>query len=500
MEQEYLRLVTENDCEQLFAWANDPECRQNSLNSNQIEYKEHCNWFKKRLHSAECEMSIFMSGQNPVGQIRIEKQDGDAVISYSVAKAYRHKGFGERMVQALLDLETASFPFQQYRAIVKKENIGSQRIFEKYLFIKTEKDDCFIYYRPYKEKIAIRCDGNSKIGLGHVMRCLCIAFELQKQDVEVLFLLAQEDCEELIHNHGFQAEVLSTNYKCMEEELIKVPYILKERKIGKILIDSYQVTTHYLSELSARFTVSYIDDLNEKIYPVQQLINYNIYAENLEYPQTYQNSKICPEFVLGCSYAPIREEFLHVDYEVRQEVKHILITTGGSDSYGIAGQILKHVMSQKELCKCVYHVISGAFNVHYEELKQMEKENDHIIIHQNVTDMAELMEQMDLAVSAGGSTMYELCAVGVPTVVYYFADNQKLIAKAFDQKGLAKNAGCFQEIKDAMFDQITEHLCAYQSSFRLRSETSKYMRAVIDGRGAKQLAKKVIMIRRDCCK
>lgn len=124
-----LRKVTKKDKDLLFQWANDSECRKNSLNTSEITYQEHCIWFDKKLSDENYLMYLYLVEGEPAGQIRIEIEDEIGVISYSVAREYRGKGYGSRMISMVEDKVRGKL--RCLHAVVKKENTASQNIFKK---------------------------------------------------------------------------------------------------------------------------------------------------------------------------------------------------------------------------------------------------------------------------------------------------------------------------------------------------------------------------------
>ena len=76
----------------------------------------------------------------------------------------------------------------------------------------------------------IRADGNEKIGMGHVMRCLTIAEALGRLGEEVLFLTADEKPVMLIKERGFSVKVLYVRYDDMEAELPQTAKLLAENR------------------------------------------------------------------------------------------------------------------------------------------------------------------------------------------------------------------------------------------------------------------------------
>lgn len=143
-----LRKVTKKDKDLLFQWANDSECRKNSLNMAQISYEEHCKWFESRINSVLCNMYIYMYRGEPVGQIRIECKDDEGYISYSIAKEHRGKGHGDALLK-LVEQEMQG-KVKYLTAVVKDDNIASKRRFEENGYGKSEVPEG-VFYRKKLE-------------------------------------------------------------------------------------------------------------------------------------------------------------------------------------------------------------------------------------------------------------------------------------------------------------------------------------------------------------
>jgi RimJ/RimL family protein N-acetyltransferase len=100
------RPATENDADLFFAWANDREARNNSYNQEPIAYVDHVAWFNRKINSGNCRFYVFHDEDGkPVGQVRIEKtgNPGQALISVSVDKDHRGKGYSTEMLRLASD-------------------------------------------------------------------------------------------------------------------------------------------------------------------------------------------------------------------------------------------------------------------------------------------------------------------------------------------------------------------------------------------------------------
>lgn len=362
--------------------------------------------------------------------------------------------------------------------------------------------------------VVIRADANSKIGMGHVMRCLSVADALVKRGEEVLFVTADDTPVPLLTKKGIPYRVLHTDYADMEAELPKLWNALSELPQGSgaallqrntsILVDSYYVTEKYLAALKKRITTIYMDDIYAFSYPVDMLINYNIYGEEMGYEKdaAFADTKL----LLGTEYVPLREEFAAgAGYAQSRKVLSlgaanvtpaancgILITTGGSDSFNLAGQLLMEAMKYDALKEKEYHVVSGSLNPHIGELQALAEKHENIHIHCNVTNMAELMAENEVALSAGGSTLYEFCAMGVPVIAFSFAENQERLVQTFVKRGIAQYGGNYRTDGNKMIQNTIAGLETLLEDENLRAEYRKKARTLVDGKGADRIAEAIL--------
>ncbi len=342
----------------------------------------------------------------------------------------------------------------------------------------------------------IRADGNEKIGMGHIMRCLTIAEALRRQGAEVLFLTADEKPVKLIEERGFAAKILFTYYDEMEVELPQLLSIFMgdggstQQEKPKILVDSYFVTEFYLRNLGLSAKVILMDDEKRAVYSCDGLVNYNIYGKTLGYEEEYPSKT---RLFLGCGYMPLREQFRDRSYEVRDKAEHVLLTTGGGDgchmALAVAGRLLREEWEKTGL---TWHIVCGPYQPDTEELEKLAAKSGMLQIHKNMTDLSGLMENCDIAVSAAGSTLYELCSIGVPTVGFYFAENQRKNMEAFGKLTPVMNAGDFSVYPERVLDFILKEVEILCGEKELREKISRAMRSIVDGKGADRLAEELL--------
>lgn len=304
-------------------------------------------------------------------------------------------------------------------------------------------------------KIFIRADGGKEIGLGHVMRMLVLAKELQKNN-EILFI-----CKDNLSDK-FEAGI-----KIIEENKFPIIKILESDYINKIidiqdkynadllLTDSYDVNEEYFATLNPYFRITgYMDDVNKCKMDVDFIINQNINAEELEYSDNVRRDT---KLFLGLKYCLLREEFRKAckSKNISENVNDILLTLGGMDNDRNTLRILKII---KERNKNIHVVIGSAFNRELvKELYEFADLNNNIHLYENA-NMSNLMLKCDVAISACGSTLYELCAMKVPAIGIIIAENQKNVANKMKEKLLVLDCFHVENIDNVDFASVLNQL------------------------------------------
>lgn len=333
----------------------------------------------------------------------------------------------------------------------------------------------------------IRADGNPEIGTGHIMRCLSIADALQGLGEKAVFFIADESMEAVISGRGYDVICLHSEWANLNAEIEKMVELVVTHGVGKLLIDSYYVTQQYLQELNKLTYLIYMDDLNMFHYPCDMLVNYNCYADKFDYTSRYPDTSL----LLGCHYAPLREEFQDLPHRnLVKIVKSVLITTGGTAPHNVAGKIVKIAKTSPGLETLEFHITAGHFNAyaeHEDEFRRLATEYEGIIVHRNVQSMSRLMLDCDIAISAGGSTLYELCACGTPTIAFSQADNQIEAVARFGDSCMI-SAGDFRASEKECLGKIIDGVRRLAADFELRRELSEKAQRLVDGRGARRLA------------
>lgn len=348
--------------------------------------------------------------------------------------------------------------------------------------------------------ILFRADGNSSIGSGHIMRCIAIAYAAKEKGIDSVFVTADCDANELIVKHGFRAHSLNTVYNDMLSEIDSFKLFIEKEMPEAIVVDSYYVCREYFNELKriskkcGCIKIVYIDDMLNDIYNCDYLINYGINDDNKEYKyrKKYEFEKIvCPKLLIGTDYVPLRREFRQQNTrEHGKKVNNILILTGGSDVTHTAIAIIRYLENITKYNDIRFHFVVGSLNPDRALIGKTAESLDNVIIHENVNNMSELMINADIAISASGTTLFELCACATPIIAYICADNQGGVDALNMLLGVpaAVDARYDNNYVDELFHRI-DYLCEnYDERVRLSAEENR----LVDGLGAARIVKEFL--------
>lgn len=125
----YFRFASFKDVELYFEWVNDPEARQNSLNTEIIDYQDHVKWFSEKVNNPNVFMYLFLNENNiPVGQVRIEKETDWVFIGQSIGKEHRGKKYSSEMLSNATDDFLKNYPEHTILSVVKANNSASLKM------------------------------------------------------------------------------------------------------------------------------------------------------------------------------------------------------------------------------------------------------------------------------------------------------------------------------------------------------------------------------------
>ena len=340
--------------------------------------------------------------------------------------------------------------------------------------------------------IAIRVDGNSQIGMGHISRCLSIASALKRRHADFCFICSNNTPIEQIEESGYSVHVIEKSLYdswSMDDEIC----FIISNNISILLIDSYFARSFMLKKLHTITKIVYLDDLCLFDYDVDVILNYNIEANDELYKRTAHHLRKC---YLGLSYFPLKESLQFTKKaNINKEVNNVLITTGGTDPIQCLQKILLFLDIEKYE-DITFSVILGLF---YDEkycssLKEQYAGVNNLVFLNWGQDMKRLYGQSDIVIAPGSTTIYEALSVGVPCISFQFADNQHNECIALDKMGMVPYMGNFTDRIDRM---RIKHIFNEELLYATREKQYSLFSELFDGKGSQRIAEIIVGVDND---
>jgi UDP-2,4-diacetamido-2,4,6-trideoxy-beta-L-altropyranose hydrolase len=315
------------------------------------------------------------------------------------------------------------------------------------------------------------------------MRCLALAEAWRTECCSrAIFLLSKPDSllAERIISSGFEIVTLQADPGSIADAF-ETCEIAKERSSHWCVIDGYHFTSEYQSLIhDSGIKILFIDDYGHcDNYHADLILNQNIYAR----PELYKSCRVSTRCLLGTLYTLIRSEFMKYR-SFRREIPelgcHILVTFGGSDPDNRTGNVLA-ALGKIRMPELEVIVVVGPGNPNYRSLQFFERGSPSVRILHNPGNMADLMAWADIAISAGGSTAYELAFMALPLFLYPIAENQNRIVEAFTECGAALR---IRDVDLLDPDFLAGMIRALAESPAKRRILSQAMMSLVDGKGA----------------
>lgn len=343
---------------------------------------------------------------------------------------------------------------------------------------------------PHKNLI-IRADASTRIGTGHIMRCIALAQAWQDQGGNVTFL---SHCDSKALRQRIIDEGLGfIPIEKPHPDVHDLDYTLETFKQFKaqnselktwVILDGYHFTSDYQEEIrKAGYGVLVLDDYNHlPHYHADILLNQNIHGPKLSYSSDENTVQL-----LGCKYVLLRREFLRykgLRKKVPERARKILITLGGVPPGGIMEKVVRVVnrLSEPELD---VQVLLGQACVEVEWLKkQFDSSIFRVRLLRFVKHMPSLMAWADFAISAGGSTCFELAFMQVPFAVIPITKNQEEETALLDKSKVAVDLKSFEWVDIAAVADILKNLL---HNARKRRRLISRGREIIDGKGMERI-------------
>ncbi|MBO9194830.1 UDP-2,4-diacetamido-2,4,6-trideoxy-beta-L-altropyranose hydrolase [Rhizobium sp. 16-449-1b] len=280
-------------------------------------------------------------------------------------------------------------------------------------------------------QVAFRADASAAIGAGHVMRCLTLADGLRQKGAVCTFVSRDMPpaLAALVAEKGHEIRPIDDE----RESLVAAAEIRPDW----LVVDHYGLDADFEREMrTAVRKIMVIDDVADRPHSCDVLLDQNLGRKAKDYKQLVSADCV---LLIGPHYALLRPDFAQfreasLVRRRREPVRHVLISMGGFDNDNVTGAVLKALKACELPTGSSLSIVMGQdapwiadVNVTASSLPWPAR----VLV--GVRDMAQLMMQSDLAIGAAGSSTWERCCLGLPTVMIVLAENQKQIASSVSE-------------------------------------------------------------------
>ena len=308
-------------------------------------------------------------------------------------------------------------------------------------------------------KVIFRVDASLVIGTGHVMRCLTLSQVLKENGVDVKFICRRHKGNlidkirlsgfnvyelEVLENSEVDANLAHSHWlgATQEQDANDCNDMLKAEKTDWLIVDHYALDEQWQKSLKFYYKkIMVIDDLADRKHQCDILLDQTFGRKHDNYASLVP--KDC-ELLLGSQYAFLRPEFSKwrphsLERRSKPEFKQLLINMGGVDIDNITEDIIDKLKEYSLPSDINIIVIMGGSAPYIESVKsKVIKLSYKAEVKVDVDNMAEIMANSDIAIGAAGSTTWERCCLGLPTIQIVTAKNQQFSAKSLANKNIVK--------------------------------------------------------------
>jgi UDP-2,4-diacetamido-2,4,6-trideoxy-beta-L-altropyranose hydrolase len=345
------------------------------------------------------------------------------------------------------------------------------------------------------------------MGHGHVMRCLTLASALRERGLRSAFVCKQHagNLCDLIEERGFAVvrlpvtEMVSSVSKTShaswlgsslieDAELTRAAIERTGVRPQWLVVDHYAVDHHWETLLRpAVDQLMAIDDLADRSHDCDVLLDQNFFLNLL---QRYVD-RVPPEctMLLGPKYALLQSVYaeLHAQAEPKNSVRRIFMFFGGADTENLTGRALSAFQKlERPDIRLDVVMISGSAS--YAAVQEQVSGRFNICLHGSLPSLGPIMATADLAIGAGGATVWERLCLGLPSVVISLAENQKPVCRDLASAGLIRYLGFQDQVDEGLIHRTLSDIIDSQGI----PEWSRRCHAVCDGEGIGRVAEVIV--------
>ena len=375
---------------------------------------------------------LVLDGERPSGVARLDqRKPGVYDVSILVDPDRQGRGIGKAALSELRKLR----PGAVFEAEVMAENEPSIGLFLAAGYVRENGK----YIQRSSVRAVFRADASASIGGGHTMRCLALADALSRAGWACAFATRRETMSVVPALAESGHRIIDLHCAIAEEP----ETIANEcgNTVEWLVVDHYQRSEEFeTASRSWAKRVLAIDDLADRSHDCDLLLDQAPGRKEKDY-RNFTNSGC--RFLLGPDYALLRPQFAKArdstpnrNYSAGS-IKKILVALGAVDAGNRTVTVMQAVAMAE--CKAEIDVVLGPGAPHINKIRELVGSLPYnFTVHTDVRDMAAMMAATDLVIGAAGTSSWERCCLGVPSIAIVTADNQQDFASSLRANGAAE--------------------------------------------------------------
>lgn len=336
--------------------------------------------------------------------------------------------------------------------------------------------------------VFIRADANESIGFGHLSRCIILGQELKLFNFKIIFLLYQTDTFFIkeLEKRAFEYILLKKDEPEQIISIIKQTNSLDSTLIFDTDVEIYYNTNSQLNFINHRIKLVFFTFWKDFKYLAHLIINQNPIGLTHHY-QTAEYTKR----LLGPSFMIFDDQFIR--FSKHKSVRHqpgelvFFISFGGSDQADRTQKTIDAIQMLNLNIKRI-NIVIGAIYPYEERLFQcVSKLKCEYKVYKQTNKIAEIMNDSNIAICAGGLTLWELAIFNIPTAILSDSKREEITGEYLHNKGLGYFLGSINHLN---MEELSQKIVRFVEDKEAKIRMS-ILNKMIDVRGKKIIAREI---------
>lgn len=356
-------------------------------------------------------------------------------------------------------------------------------------------------------RLAFRVDSAPLIGIGHLMRCLALADTLKRRGHHCQFICRAHAGAYLqpLQLSGHPFSLLPAPTRPLAADAPSCDWLATTMSADVddscdhlplaadwLIVDHYAIDQRWHQRFRQRFPacrILAIDDLADRLLDADLLLDQTVGISTERYQGLLPES--C-QLLLGSPFMLLRPEFSQwrpraLSRRHDQPVQRLLLSLGGTDPAGLTLPLLQQLLAQPACSALQFDVLISSSAPALAALRHFCQQQPRVQLHVDCQAVAPLLAAADLAIGAAGSSAWERCCLGLPSIQLIIAANQREISRQLNQHGAVLSVDASHADHNACTEVVTQLLQLLHNP-QLRLSLSQHAATLCDGHGSERVS------------